>query len=135
MPSKNKQTESKVTAEVLRGVTARERVLHRLHSVALVLAGFSATDVQKSFGDSPRAVAYWVARFKVKGVAGLEEKARAGRPASLSALQTTELLRFVFKARKASEPVNATLLPLHIKKSYNVSLTERQCWRILKQLG
>jgi transposase len=66
------------------GASLCERVLHRLHSVALVLSGRSASEAARIYGDSPRAVAYWVTRYEKHGVKGLGEDSRPGRPAKLN---------------------------------------------------
>ena len=123
-----------VTKELLdciHGVDARERLLHRLHSVALVLRGLPQKEVAALFGDAPRSVAYWVTRFKMAGLAGLAEKPRAGRPSRLSDSQMGKVKRFVLAKRKKSEPVNASALATFVKESFAVTLTVRQCWRIL----
>jgi transposase len=112
----------------------RERLLHRLHSVALVAYGLSASEVGRIFDDSPRAVAYWVKRFKQGGVAGLEEEARPGRPSKLNPAQMKRLQTFVRRSKANSKPVKAETLADYILKEFRVVLTIGQCWRILKRL-
>lgn len=118
----------------LRGENARERTLHRLHSVALVLGGLAAKDVAQLYGDSPRSVAYWVTKFKASGGENLGEKSRPGRPSRLDASQTKRVRSFVEQRRGKNEHVNAATLSAFIKASFNVALTQRQCWRILKEI-
>src|SRR3954462_12542813 len=60
---------------------------HRLHGVLLVAQGMNCSQVAELLGDSPRAVAYWVEKFEKKGLAGLQEGARSGRPSKLDADQ------------------------------------------------
>ena len=79
------------TLATLHGETAHERMLHRLHSVVLVLLGVSAKEVANAYGDSPRAVAYWVTQYNAKGAAGLEGKTSPGRTPRLTALQMQRL--------------------------------------------
>src|SRR6202030_712578 len=51
----------------LRGNSSSERLLHRLHAVALVSGGLSASEVGQIYGDSTRAVAYWVTQYRKNG--------------------------------------------------------------------
>jgi transposase len=119
----------------LQGDSPRERLLHRLHSVALVLYGLSASEAGDIYGDSPRAVAYWVTRFKEKGIEGLEEEPRSGRPSKLTPLQIQKLQTFLKQTHAKSKIVSAAMLSKHIKEQFDVSLTRTQCWRILKRLA
>jgi transposase len=100
----------------------------------LVLSGFSASEVARIYGDSPRAVAYWVKRFNDEGAAGLEEEARPGRPSKLNAAQMKKVQTFLKRSRAKSQPVNADALSSFILTDLRISLTPRQCWRILNRL-
>ena len=122
----NSNSIGKEALKRLRGATPSERILHRLHSVALVLQGFSIKEVAGFYGDSPRVVAYWVERFKASGIEGLEEKPR-GRRDRLTPLQMERLRGFV---KKNSDRITGPMLSEYIKTSFGVSLTERQCQRI-----
>lgn len=117
----------------LRGKTSRERLLHRLHSIALALSGFAASEVARIHGDSPRAVAYWVNQFKEKGIPGLEEEQRPGRPSKLNEQQMKSLRNFVEKTKQTSKSVNADEVRAFILSEFGISLTARQCWRILNK--
>jgi len=118
----------------LRGETPRERLLHRLHSVVLVLSGYSASEVAQIHGDSPRAVAYWVNRFNYEGMAGLEDDQRPGRPSKLEEQQIKKLQIFLKQAERKAESINAEAVAAFILSEFEVSLTARQCWRILNKL-
>ena len=124
----------KETLKTLRGNSSRERLLHRLHSVALVLKGYSASEAARLYGDSPRAVAYWVRRFEKAGLAGLEEEVRSGRPSRLLPTQWTRVEKFVNQQSKQSKPVNGDVLATFLQAEFKIKLTPRQCWRILKRL-
>ena len=124
----------KALLKKLRGNFSSERLLHRLHAVALVSGGLSASEVGQIYGDSPRAVAYWVTQYLKCGLEGLEEESRPGRPARLKPSQMKKLQKFVAQSRARSETVNANILSKYIKKEFGISLTIRQCWRILKRL-
>jgi transposase len=125
---------SKKTLAQLRGDSARERLLHRLHSVVLVLSGSSASQAGRTYGDSPRAVAYWVKRFKEAGLDGLGDEERSGRPPKLKPTQLKTLQILITRSQKEGKPMNAETMRTHVLKAYGVSLTHRQCWRILKRL-
>lgn len=119
--------------------TQRENRSHRtaaqrLRSVKLVLSGLSAVAVAKRFGDSPRAVAKWVERFEASGTDGLVEKPRSGRPSSLSPVQEKRLRAFVEHADAQAEPMSGGILAEHVAKHFGITLTRRQCERILKRL-
>lgn len=122
------------TLATLRGETARERTLHRLHSVVLVIFGLSSKEVAKAYGDSPRAVAYWVTQYKRRGVAGLKGKTSPGRTPRLTEAQTKSLRSALTREEKMGRRVDGAWLQVQITKSFGVSYTDRQCRRILKQL-
>jgi len=119
----------------LRGGSPAERLVHRLHSVALVASGLSASEAARIYGDSPRAVAYWVTRYTKLGLKGLEEESRPGRPSRLNPREMKQLERFVKQSRARSQVVNANVLTKYIKTTFGVTLTVRQCLRILKRFG
>jgi len=64
---------------------------HRLHGVLLVAQGMSCPEVSRLLGDSPRTVEYWVRRFEERGLAGLVEGERSGRPRRLNDKQLWEI--------------------------------------------
>jgi len=134
MGRKAQNSVTKRTLTQLRGASAPERLLHRLHSVVLVLKGFSASEAGRMYGDSPRAVAYWVKRFKEAGMDGLGDEARSGRPPKLTAPQLKALQILITRSQKEGKPMNAEDMGTYVLKASGVSLTHRQCWRILKRL-
>jgi len=105
-----------------------------MHSVALVLSGSSASETGRIYGDSPRAVAYWVTRFKKHGIEGLKEESRPGRPSTLNAKQLMKLQTYLKQSAAISRPVNAKTLSAYIQKEFGISLNPHLCWRILKRL-
>jgi transposase len=127
-------TMPKALLKKLRGNSSSERLLHRLHAVALVSSGLSASEVGLIYGDSPRAVAYWMTQYLKCGLEGLEEESRPGRPARFKPSQMKKLQNFVEQSRKRSQVVNTNTLSKYIKEEFGISLTIRQCWRILKRL-
>src|SRR6266581_7934378 len=66
---------------------------HRLHGVLLVAQGMTCPEVARLLGDAPRSVEYWVHHFDKKGLAGLTEGDRTGRPSRLDEKQFKEINR------------------------------------------
>lgn len=112
---------------------------HRLHGVLLVAQGMSCPEVSRLLGDSPRTVEYWVRRFEDKGLGGLVEGERAGRPRRLSDKQLEEI-NSVLRQDPESVGVVRGLwdgkgLAEFIKKRYRVTLGVRQCQYMFKSFG
>jgi transposase len=112
---------------------------HRLHGVLLVAQGMSCPEVSRLLGDSPRTVEYWVRRFEDKGLAGLVEGERAGRPRRLSDDQLEEIDSVL---RQGPESVGIARglwdgkgLSEFIKRRYGITLGVRQSQYIFKSLG
>ena len=118
--------------------SAEARFLHRLHCVLLVLQGCSGQEVAEWHAADPSSVARWVRRFDESGLEGLREGRRSGRPGKLGSKHLQALgddlskPPDVFGYAKASW--NGTLLAAHLKQQYGVSLSVRQCQRLLRQL-
>jgi transposase len=134
MKEKSRHTITKEMLTTLRGDSSRERLLHRLHGVALVLSGLSSSEAARIYGDSPRAVAYWVTQFKKDGLDGLHEETRPGRPSKLNQSQLKKLQTLLNKSAAKSKSVKAEILAEYISKEFGIVLTVRQCWRIVNRL-
>lgn len=76
-------------AEVLGSAQSRQQ--HRIHAVLLVAGGLSCRAVARLLGDSPRAVEYWVNRYKSNNINGLADELAQGRVPRLSAEQFAQL--------------------------------------------
>ena len=112
---------------------------HRLHGVLLVAQGMTCPEVAKLLGDAPRSVEYWVRWFKEKGLAGLREGERPGRPRRLSEQQLQEI-DTVLHGQPRQVGLRGSLwdgktLAAWIERQYDVKLGVRQCQRIFRQLG
>ena len=112
---------------------------HRLHGVLLVAQGMTCPEVGRLLGDAPRTVEYWVRRFEDRGLAGLVEGERSGRPRRLSDEQLEEIKRAL---RQPPESVGISRglwdgkgLAAFIKKRYGVGLGVRQCQYMFKSFG
>jgi transposase len=111
---------------------------HRLHGVLLVAQGLTCPEVAHLLGDAPRTVEYWVHGFAKKGLAGLLEGERSGRPRRLSAQQLRQvnviLRRTPREAGLSGNIWDGKTLAAWIDKQYGVSLGVRQCQRLFRRL-
>jgi len=119
--------------------TPEGRYFHRLHAILLVLNGVSTYDAARLYGDSPRAIAYWVQRMVSNGLFGLEDGNRSGRPTRLTAAQLEKLRNDMRRSPReqgySQNLWDGLLLSHHILQQYSVSLGVRQCQRLFHQLG
>lgn len=112
---------------------------HRLHGVLLVARGLTCPRVGRLLGDSPRTVVNWVQRFESRGLAGLSEGERPGRP---SGLKESELVRVEAALRQSPSKVglptekrDGPTLSEFLLSDMGVELKVRQCQRLFRQLG
>ena len=119
--------------------TREGRYSHRLHVVLYVLQGASSYEAVRLYGDSARAIEYWVHRLLSNGLAGLWEGDRTGRPSRLSVADQERLRSEIrLSPRELGYDQNlwdGLLLSHHLKEHYAVSLGVRQCQRLFHQLG
>ncbi|HUJ42340.1 MAG TPA: helix-turn-helix domain-containing protein [Opitutaceae bacterium] len=113
----------------------RTNLAHRIKSVLLVLGGLSAVKVGRKFGDSPRAVANWVRRFKKGGIRGLEDAPHTGRPPTITPERAKKLRAYMARTRAQSKSLSGRAVAEYIKESFGVALTRQQARRILNRLG
>jgi transposase len=112
---------------------------HRLHGVLLVAQGLTCPEVSRLLGDAPRSVEYWVRHFEERGLAGLVEGARPGRPQRLSKAQLPEV-QAVLRRAPNKVGLSGTLwdgktLQVWLARRYGVRLGVRQCQRMFRQFG
>jgi transposase len=112
---------------------------HRLHGVLLVAQGMTCPEVGRLLGDAPRSVEYWVRHFEERGLAGLVEGARPGRPKRLGEPQLQEV-QAVLRRTPGEVGLTGTLwdgktLRVWIEQRYRVHLGVRQCQRMFRQCG
>lgn len=112
---------------------------HRLHGVLLVAQGMSCPEVSRLLGDSPRTVEYWIRRFEDKGLAGLVEGERSGRPRRLNDKQLEEINSVL---RQPPESIGIPRgiwdgkgLAAFIKKQYGITIGIRQCQYMFNFFG
>lgn len=122
----------------------RERILaspagrraHRLHAVLLVAQGLSRRRAAALLGASPRAVSYWVDRYRRNNKAGLSEKRRPGRRSRLAPSARAAVAAALTAAPPALDAPRGRwtgeALRAHVARVHGVSLGLRQCQRVLR---
>lgn len=112
------------------------RYNHRLHGVLLVAQGCSCGEVSQLLGDAPRTVEYWVHRFEERGLSGLQEGSRPGRPGRLSADQI-QTAQAALRQRPVDFGLSGNLwdgkmLAAYLEQQHDVTLSARQCRRFFR---
>ena len=117
--------------------SCESRFIHRLHAVLLVSLGRSCYEVAHWFGEDPRSVERWIHAYDLRGIDGLREHPHTGRPARLTASQSellaAELAREPCACGYAHSHWTGKLLARHVEHRYDVSLSLRQCQRLLQR--
>jgi transposase len=112
---------------------------HRLHGVLLVAQGATCPEAARWLGDSSRTVEYWVHHFEARGLAGLREGERSGRPSRLSDRQrklVSAALRLPPRQFGLEGHLwDGKLLSAHVEREFGVRLGVRQCQRLFRQFG
>lgn len=112
---------------------------HRLHGVLLVAHGMSCPEVARLLGDAPRTVEYWVRRFEARGLTGLTEGARSGRPRRLTAEHLVQVERVLRHAPREvglrGNVWDGKTLAAWVDQAFEIDLGVRQCQRLFRQLG
>jgi transposase len=112
---------------------------HRLHGVLLVAHGLTCPEVANLLGDAPRSVEYWVRSFEERGLAGLREGERSGRPGRLDEKQlrgmSVALRQMPRDVGLGGNLWDGKTLAAWIADKYGIDLGVRQCQRLFRQLG
>jgi transposase len=112
---------------------------HRLHGVLLIAQGHSCPDVSRMLGDAPRTVEYWVRRFEERGLAGLIEGERVGRPRRLNDAQVAAVEAALRKTPAECGMIggiwDGKTLSAFLAERHDVKLKVRQCQRLFRQWG
>jgi transposase len=99
--------------------------------------GVNRTQTAKYLHVSRRMVNEWVKRFNEKGIDGLIEKPRSGRPRALSTEQLEKLKEYVVS--HAIKPdggrLKGTLVIAYIDQEFGVSYSLTNIYRLLHRLN
>ncbi len=118
--------------------TNEARLQHRLHCILLICDGKTCADVVALFGDSLRAVQYWVKRYNEAGIDGMRDPTRLGRKPRLLADKDVLAQDLRHSPREFGYTQNlwdGKILSHHLKEKFNVELKVRQCQNLFHQLG
>ncbi|MFQ5965180.1 MAG: transposase [Candidatus Scalinduaceae bacterium] len=119
--------------------TPEGRYYHRLHVVLQYIQGNSSNEIARFYGHSPRTIQYWICKFLSCGCENLWEGKRSGRPGHLSMSMRRKLQHEIRRSLREfgyeQDSWNGPLLSEHLKERYAVTLSIRQCQRLLRQLG
>ena len=114
------------------------RYIHRLHGVLLVLLGLSTVKAGKLLGDPQRTVAHWMAQWKARGLGGLQDGGKSGRPGVLSPEQKNSLVRALAQSPKdfglEGEAWTGLLVASLLKEHHGITLSPRHCHRLIQAL-
>ena len=119
--------------------TEQARLHHRLHCVLLICHGKTCAEVSALFGDSLRAVQYWVNRFNEAGIEGLRDTAHPGRHSRLSTedkkILAQDLRCSPHKFGYSQNIWDGKLMSHHLQQKFKVEMKVRQCQYLFYQLG
>jgi transposase len=111
----------------------------RILAIAMVLDGYSREDAAQACGMDRQTLRDWVHRYNAAGLAGLADRPRSGRPASLTEAELAEVAGWVEQgADLATDGVvrfRRVDLRDRIAAKFAVYLHERSVGKLLKQLG
>ncbi|MEW6482555.1 MAG: winged helix-turn-helix domain-containing protein [bacterium] len=119
--------------------TAEGKYYHRLHVALHALKTHNFYESAKIYDHSPHSVYNWIHRLKTKGLAGLWEGRRSGRPRRLTLAQQKELRQHLLLSRREfgyhQNIWDGPLLSYHLEKHFSVCLKVRQCQNLFHNLG
>jgi transposase len=110
---------------VRRPSTPQKRAL-RARIILAAAAGEANEAIARRLGCSRPTVGHWRAAFAAKGLAGLEEQPKPGRPPRYSAAKVTEILSATLRAPAAATHWSARRLAPHVGVSH---MTVHRIWR------
>ena len=111
----------------------------RILAIAMVLDGFSREDAARLCGMDRQTLRDWVHRYNKEGLDRLGDRARSGRPASLSWVEQGKLASWVEEgadlARDGVVRFRRTDLRDRIASAFSVKLHERSVGKLLRRLN
>jgi transposase len=120
-------------------VAANAKQASRILAIAMVLDGFSREEAARLCGMDRQTLRDWVLRYNNEGLDGLADRARSGRPASLSWVEQGKLASWVEAganlARDGVARFRRADLRDRIAAEFGVSLHERSVGKLLRRLN
>ena len=84
--------EARELERIVREQRGEARLYRRARMVLLAASGASITAVACQMGTNRTRVGAWLGRFEAKGVEGLEDEPRSGRPTQITALERHQVM-------------------------------------------
>jgi transposase len=110
----------------------------RILALAMVLDGFSREEAARLCGMDRQTLRDWVHRYNEEGLDGLTDRARSGRPASLSWVEQGKVASWVEEgadlARDGVVRFRRADLRNRIAAEFGVTLHERSVGKLLRRL-
>ena len=120
-------------------LSANARQASRILAIAMVLDGFSREEAARLCGMDRQSLRDWVHRYNKEGLDGLADRARSGRPASLSWVEQGKFSSWVEEganlARDGVVRFRRVDLRDRIAAEFGVSLHERSVGKLLRRLN
>ena len=111
----------------------------RVLAIAMVLDGASREEAAQTCGMDRQTLRDWVHRYNEAGLGGLADRARSGRPASLSWVEQGRVARWVEEGATLAEDgvvrFRRVDLKERIARAFGVELHERSVGKLLRRLG
>jgi len=113
------------------------RMRVRLMALSHIKEGANNTQTARNLHISRRSVNDWVKRFYEKGLEGLKEKPRPGRPCALTSSQLTQLGEYVRNnsIKENGGRLKAETLATYIAQEFKVNYSIFNVYRLLHQQG
>jgi len=119
--------------------SANAKQASRILAIAMVLDGFSREEAARLCGMDRQTLRDWVHRYNKEGLEGLADRARSGRPASLSWVEQGKLASWVEEgadlARDGVVRFRRADLRDRIAAEFGVTLHERSVGKLLWRLN
>ena len=119
--------------------TSEGRYYHRLHVTLHALKTGDCYESARIYNHSPHSIYNWLHRLTKRGLVGLQEGERPGRPRQLSFSQEQKLCKdLLLSPREFGYDQNiwdGPLLSYHLRKIFSVHLQVRQCQNLFHRLG
>jgi transposase len=119
--------------------SADGRFVQRAAAVRIVAIGYMYFEAAEFLCETPSTVAYWVRRYREKGVAALQVEQPPGARLRLTDRQLSQtalaLHRPPQEAGLKGAHWDAKTLAAWIEQTYSIRLGPRHCGTLLRQLG
>ena len=115
--------------------SANARQASRILAIAMVLDGFRREEAARLCGMDRQSLRDWVHRYNKEGLDGLADRARSGRPASLSWVEQGKLASWVEGGADLARGFRRADLRDRIAAEFGVTLHERSVGKLLRRLN